>query len=92
MLTVDMLKQMPPHHVFAHGTVPDNHLGINMSGSSQQLRWVAVRGGIEDWAIYIHFDSYNIDMVKRQGDKVYNLEYVKRLVACNEESLSLYRR
>lgn len=57
MLTLQELKDMDPDTIFATGTTTDDSAGINMTGSGRELRWVACRGGIWDWAIYIQDES-----------------------------------
>ena len=58
MLTLEFLKQLPPHTIFAYGQVLDNPLGCNMANTGKLMRWVAVRGGIHDWAIYCQNPHY----------------------------------
>lgn len=91
MLTVQMLKEMEPGKLFAHGEIQDSPLGINMNGSGKQLRWVAVRGeGMPDWAIYYHHLYHSWSFIIREGDKVCGEHHVKRLVACDDESFKMY--
>ncbi len=85
MLTLKMLKDMPPGIVFATGEAEDSPAGINMTHSHKQLRWVAVRGkGMPDWAIYIYWDYETIDYIKVSGDKIHNPNHIKKLVECDE--------
>lgn len=90
-LTLQMLKDMEPETIFATGVVIDNPSGINMTNSDEKLRWVACRGGIHDWAIYIHIAGYDEDWVKRHGDKVHSYEHIKKLVPCDDEAIEMYR-
>ena len=90
MLTIEKLKEMPIG-IFDSGTVSDNSIGINISDSGELLRWVAVRGGIHDWAIYCHWASATVEWIRAYGDKVHNDNYIKRLVECDEESFNMYR-
>lgn len=53
ILTLETLKQMPPHSIIAHGETIDNPDGINIDNSNHNLYWVAKRGEIHDWAIYV---------------------------------------
>ena len=92
MLTLQILKDMDPHTIFATGITVDNRTGINMSNSDKLLRWIAKRGGIHDWAIYIHFNTYTVDDVARNGDKVSGKENIKKLVPCDDEAFEMYRR
>ena len=87
MLDKQMLDAMPSDCIFAtgEGIIPELH-------SSEEVRWVAVRGGIPDWAIYYHLASWNIYDVRYEGDKVGTNEVIQKLVPCDESALKLYRR
>ena len=82
---------MAPDSIIATGTTIDSPEGLNMSNSGKKLRWVAVRGGIYDWAIYAHFAIHSETYVRQQGDKVYGEHHIKRLVFCDDEAFALYR-
>lgn len=90
-LTLQQLKDMQPDTIFATGTATDDSEGINMTNSGQELRWVACRGGIHDWAIYIQKASWPAEEVKRMGDKVTSERNIKKLVPCDDEAFSMYR-
>lgn len=90
MLTLQQLKDMEPG-IFATGETTDDADGANMTGSGQELRWVATRGGIHDWAIYIQKADWSEKEIESNGDKVHNRETVKKLVLCDDEALNMYR-
>jgi hypothetical protein len=89
-LTLQMLKDMKPG-VFAKGEVDDDSTGINISDSGGKLKWVAVRGEIHDWAIYVHFASMDFEWIRKHGDKIFEESNIKRLVNCDSESFANYR-
>jgi hypothetical protein len=91
MLTLQQLKDMEPDTIFATGETTDGYDAVNMYGKGQELRWVATRGGIHDWAIYVAPKDWTEEMVKSNGDKVHNRESVKKLVPCDDEALGMYR-
>lgn len=91
MLTLKQLKDMPDRIVFAHGVTTDDANGINMANTGNQLRWVAKRGQIHDWAIYIHFAIYDDNWIKAHGDKVTGEHHIKKLVPCDDEAFEMYR-
>jgi len=91
MLTLQKLKDMPPKTIFATGEILDNPHGINMTNSGKRLRWVAVRGGMWDWAIYCHWAEHSAEWVSRQGDKVMSEHNIKHLVDCDDEAFAMYR-
>ena len=75
-----MLKEMQPHEIFKSGF----HFGA---------RWVAVRGGVDDWAIYWrqYKDFLTDDFISKHGDKVLDVRDIKRLVPCDNEAFKRYR-
>lgn len=93
MLTKQMLMDMPIGNIFASGEIEDSPKGINMTNSCNMLRWIAKRGdGYHDWTIYCHWNYHTFDWITRYGDKVYSEANIKKLVPCDDESYSLYRR
>ena len=90
-LTLQQLKDMKADIIFAAGKTTDDSQGINMSNSGQPLRWVAVRGGIWDWAIYIDFAEKSIAQIRDMGNKVTDEKNIKKLVDCDNEAFKMYR-
>jgi hypothetical protein len=94
MLTIKDLKEMQPSTIFAQGEIEDSPNGINMAGTGKIMKWVAVRGGIPDWAIYSD-NPYNpmnsFEGVKDLGDKVTGEANIKKLVPCDDEAFKMYR-
>jgi len=93
MLTLKKLKEMK-QGVFAQGVTVDSPEGANMANTGYKIKWVAKRGYIHDWAIYIdnpYSPQPNYEQVAKVGDKVNDREVVKRLVPCDEEALKMYR-
>jgi hypothetical protein len=91
MLTLDKLKAMQPDEVIAEGMANDSPDGLFMANTNRPLRWVAVRGGIHDWAIYCHFADKDVEWIKRHGDKVITKIHIKKLVPCDDEAFEMYR-
>jgi len=91
MLDKQMLEAMPPDCIFATGTTMDNENGLFMANTGKQLRWIAIRGGYYDWAIYCHFSNRDINWIARQGDKVTMENNIRKLVPCDDEAFKLYR-
>lgn len=91
MLTLEMLKLTPPNTIFATGILPDNEDGLFMTGSGKDLRWVAVRGGIDDWCIYTLFADKSIEEIRDYGDKVHSVRNIRRCVECDNDALLRYR-
>jgi len=70
MYTRETLKKFPPDTIFASGYSYDDELGIYMQGTGDMLKWVAVRGGIDDWAIYVGKYYQSDEEIKNWGQKV----------------------
>ena len=83
MLTVERLKEMQPG-IFDGGIVTLQELGGT-------VRWVAVRGGIHDWAIYYGNPENSIQFIKSEGMKVYEESVIKKLVICDQQAFEMYR-
>ena len=118
VLTVDDLKKMMPGTIFASGVGLIEHPWFDYAkkvsqggtleddGRSTKVKWVAVRGTINDWAIYHSMDANlvradyfddpmhlkaSIDQIRRGGAKLVNVVDVKKFVPCDDEALALYR-
>ena len=91
MLTLKELKEMQPGEIIATGTANDDPQDLFMANTNRELRWVAVRGGIYDWAIYCHFADKDVEWIRRHGDKVYMESHIKKLVPCDDEAFKMYR-
>ena len=85
MLTLEKLKELSPG-IFASGIVHDDRLVRGVD-----LKWVAVRGGIHDWAIYYHYSFHEDEYVEGQGDKCFTKEVIRKLVPCDAEAFAMYR-
>lgn len=91
MLTLQNLKDMEPFAQFERGLVNDGPSGINMTNSGRALKWVACRGQIHDWCIYIGPADWSDQMVHDRGDKVMGAHHIKKLIPCDDEAFGMYR-
>lgn len=79
-LTLEQLKEFKPHEIFATGLTPDG------------WGWVAVRGGIHDWAIYVDPSREKTpEETARWGDKVHYEKVIREMVPCTDEAMEWYR-
>lgn len=91
MLTLKDLKELEPSTIFAKGTtLVEDYWDTS---KEMQIDWVAVRGGIYDWAIYyqlthLQWDEYQI---KDNGEKMHNEKSIKKCVPCDDEAFKMYR-
>jgi len=90
MLTIKKLKKMESGTIFAKGQSIDSPDGINIANTGTQLHWVAVRGGIHDWAIYCSINP-DFEWIKRMGSKVHDNDTIKKLVSCDNKAFTMYR-
>jgi hypothetical protein len=91
MLTLQDLIDMQPHKHFTTGITVDSPDGVNMNNSGKGLKWVAVRGEIHDWAIYIGLIDDSFHHIATNGDKIHDTVHIKRCVPCDDEALAMYR-
>ena len=57
----------------------------------REMIWVAKRGYIHDWAIYITWKTNGLDYCISNGDKLFNPNVIRRLVPCDDEAFKMYR-
>lgn len=120
MLTIKQLKEMKPNTIFAKGEAMIRHpwfspyeyarkegayKTVNKEGLTK-VKWLAIRGGIHDWAIYHSLDA-NLEMadcldgnshlqvswerIARGGAKLHHEDEIKQLVPCDDEAFKMYR-
>ena len=92
-LTIEMLQNMPAGKVFAHGIARNKKGELWMTDvyPNRRLIWAAKRGGIDDWAIYTHWESKGLDFCVNMGDKIMDKETIQKLVPCTDEAFLKYR-
>lgn len=94
MLTIEIFNKIAHGDVFAMGVIPNSPEGLFMTRGDEGrlLRWAAIKGDGDDWAIYTHWAENSIDYVLRSGDKVYDKKHIQLLVPCSPEVQNKYRR
>jgi len=111
MITIKDLKGMPSNTIFASGIGLIEHPWFNNAKNVDEnnetpIKWVAIRGGIHDWAIYHSMDA-NIckadyfddsehleasnERIARGGAKLTNAKKIKEFVPCDDEAFNMYR-
>lgn len=93
MHTLKELQELPPHSIIASGEVVNSPEGVFMTDTDigRTMRWVAKRGLVDDWAIYIHWSEHDIDYIKRNGMKVVIEKNILKLLPCDDAMLERYR-
>lgn len=91
ILTLDTLDKSTDDSLLASGIAPDNADGLNMTGSGELLRWVAIRGAIGDWCMYTHWEYNSMEYVMTQGDKVMTAHNIRNVLEVSDEVMKRYR-
>lgn len=84
-ITDEEFEQAKVHDILATGT------GIYPCLQPFAIRWVAVKGDNNDWAMYYHYVTWTVAHVCTNGDKVFT-DCIKDIVIVSEEMLKNYRR
>lgn len=56
------------------------------------VKWVAIKGFGNDWAIYYERPTLSDEHIKRWGTKVNFISTIKQLADVSDEALKLYRK
>lgn len=92
MITIDDFEWIPNGEIFDRGTTTDNDEGVNMTNSGNKLTWIAKKGGGNDWAIYVHFAGHDEEFVKEHGQKISDKDNIRKLISCDDEMMTKYRK
>jgi hypothetical protein len=90
-LNENEFKALPRGEIFATGVLPNSPEGLFMTAGGGELRWIAKKGQIEDWAIYCHWATWTESEIASNGDKVTNKHHIEICVPCTDEVFKLYR-
>lgn len=92
LLTGDKLKKIRSDFIFAEGVTTNDGEGVYMTSEHKgdKLRWIAVKGGANDWCIFIGWSFMQDYYILRHGDKVTTESNIKKLVPCTEEAFNFY--
>lgn len=90
-ITLQQLKDTKPNTIFATGeTSVEDYWDAS---KEMQIKWVAVRGGIHDWAIYYQKaeEDWTDERIRDMGEKMHNPASIKKCVPCDDEAFEMYR-
>jgi hypothetical protein len=90
-LTITQFNSIRCGGIIAKGVLPNSPDGIHMTFDGGDLKWIAVKGWGNDWAIYCHWAYHTDEYVLSSGDKVTLESNIKRCVPCNKPVFKLYR-
>lgn len=94
--TPDRFRSVEHGAIFAQGLFLDSPIGFNIQGTENVVKWVAVKGDVEDWCIYHQNPSLghlaqDFNEVAMYGDKLHHPVWIGRLVNCDNKMRQLYR-
>jgi len=99
ILYLHILEDMNPHENIIAGTFLNDDSDIMFTEflhgddvKGKRLRYIAKRGEIHDWAIYVDLEKFPDHKILNNGQKVYDLNVVKQLVKCDDKALEMYRK
>jgi len=94
MMTIEDLNQVAPQTIFKTGVVINSPDDIYMTDHrlGEPMRYVACRGKINDWAIYIDWAEKSEIHIKNHGQKIYSDDIIRKLIPCDEDMLNQYRK
>jgi hypothetical protein len=94
-LTDEFFEQAKPGQILASGELPNNidgGLWMVNDYHDRLLKWIAVKGYTNDWAIYCDWaDSTSEDRILRRGQKVSTELNIRKCVDCSDELIKKYR-
>jgi len=64
-LTMEKLEMLANDYIFAFGKLHDYPDHISIANTGKELHWVAKKGGIDDWSIYVQYAYWD----EREGIK-----------------------
>lgn len=82
MMTLAEFQQLPPGEAFASGEAFQH---------ARLVRWIAVKGWGDDWAVYVGPYTHGLDEIRARGDKVFLPATIQQLVPCEPDVLRRYR-
>lgn len=90
-ITQEIFDATAPGEVFAKGEAPDSPDGLHMTGSSQLLRWVCVKGWADDWCMYCDWAYKHWSEIERLGQKVSGIHNIMRVIDIPLNLMKRYR-
>jgi hypothetical protein len=91
-MTFAEFAKLPFEEPFADGIMKNEPgaLFMSISGKGVNLKWIAKKGAINDWAIYSFFAGASDEYILSYGRKVTDKDNILRCVPCDNEMLKAY--
>lgn len=91
MITLDIFKKLPNSEPFIMGLTFDDNTGVNLDGTRELRKFVAKKGQIDDWTLYLGMPDWDYEEVMNMGSKIYDKKNIMNVINCDKEVLNLYR-
>jgi hypothetical protein len=93
-ITIDEFNKLPLGEIFVSGEIDkQDYPGIDYYGKKNILKWIAKKSdGDHSWAIYYYETGVSENFIKSHGLKVKDKAAILKLVPCDKEVLSKYRK
>lgn len=91
MITLEIFKKLPNSQPFLIGLTIDDYTGVNLNGTGELRKFVAQKGDVDDWALYLGLPDWSYERVMEMGFKIYDKKNIMNVVNCEDEVLNLYR-
>lgn len=84
MITEKQILESPAGTILLSGVA-------NTSIPNEAIKWVAVRGGGADWAVYMGDIEDDLDLIRTDGDKLYDKRKIQAWTGATDEAMRRYR-
>lgn len=91
MITKSEFDLFEPDSIFEKGIAPNSPEGLFMTRSGGYLNWVAVKGFNNDWSMYCHYAPASNQFVREHGQKVIDMDNIRRVLSVDDEVAKRYR-
>lgn len=81
LITVRQILDAEHGSIFARGLTP-------IYGK----KWIAVRGAVDDWAVYAGPLSADDEWIRHQGEKVFPIQFESFCISTSGAAVAIYRR
>jgi len=89
-ITDEMFKKAEHNTIFATGYAEDTAEELNLWQEGLLYRWVAVKGTVDDWAVYCDYTCRTDEFIKHLGNKVPEAS-VRNIIRVSDELFERYR-
>lgn len=87
-------NKIPMGEHFRMGVFSDSPTGLYMTSEDHNklIKFVAVKGGADDWAVYVGNIEDSYQQVALNGLKITSEDNIMRAVPCTDDVLRRYRK